>query len=229
MSTRRSKEEWTEIFRKAKHGHVLWDGNSDNPTDPALAYASAERFIGHAKYLGFFKDNNKVLDIGCGNGRFCIFLSEIKVTYHGLDPMAPCIEFCQEAFTGFPHLNFHFADIYNPHSNPTGKIQPIEYKFPFPDHHFDDIIAYSIFTHLETPEVAAHYMSEIKRMLKPKGNLFITWYRSPPNPDVDPYVGRTVYREADIMTMLNGFSFQFTHGGHTDNFYDQWVMFCKKL
>lgn len=229
IQPKRTKEYWSKVFAAAKHGHILWDGNDKDPTAPELAYVTAQQFIQHAKFLGFFKDKSRILDIGCGNGRFCIFFSEMNVTYDGIDPMLPCIDFCKQAFGGYPQLHFHFANIYNQDSNPKGIIQSIDYLFPFPDQSFDDVIAYSVFTHLERPEVAKHYMSEIKRVLRRNGKLFITCYRSPPNPKADPYVGRTVYLESDIMTMLNGFSFDYTYGGHTDQFYDQWGLFCTKL
>lgn len=223
-----TKEQWAIIFAKAKHGHILWDGNAANPSNPVYAYTTAWDFVRHAQFLGFFKPKNRILDLGCGNGRFGIPFSEMDVFYEGIDPVKPCIDFCKEAFRDFSHLHFHFADIYNETFNQNGKIDPKNYRLPFDSYLFDDVICYSVFTHLQTVEVAAAYMREIKRVLKPGGKLFCTWYRSPPNAAPDPFVGRTVYREADIMSMLQGFHFQFTYGGHTDAFYDQWGLFCTR-
>lgn len=219
----KTKEEWIEKFSLAKAGHVCWDGNAKNPSDPSYAYESAYNFKKHACFLGFFKDNSKILDLGCGNGRMGIIFSEMNVQYYGIDPMLPCIQFCKNTFKEYPHLNFRHMDIWNECSNPTGKILPEKMKLPFPDGYFTDVIAYSVFTHLQTLEVAQNYISEIKRVLK--GNFFCSWYRSPPNKK-DSYVGRTVYQEKDIMNMMNGFNLLYTHGGHSDAFYDQWIMFC---
>lgn len=226
---KKSKEEWKQIFSNAKDGHILWDGNATNPSDPEHAYTSAHRFVNHAKYLGFFRPSNKSLDLGCGNGRMGIALSEIELEYQGLDPMLPCIEFAKTAFQDFPTMYFNHQDILNSVSNPTGAIRPEYYKLPFPNDYFDDVICYSVFTHLERFEVALNYMSEIKRVLKSGGKFFITCYRSPPDPK--PYIGveRTVYLESDIMNMLNGFQFMFTYGGHKSEYYDQWGLFCTKV
>ena len=50
---------WSQVFSKAKHGHILWDGNDPNGSDPSLAYKTAIHFCEHAEYLGFFKDGNR--------------------------------------------------------------------------------------------------------------------------------------------------------------------------
>jgi ubiquinone/menaquinone biosynthesis C-methylase UbiE len=117
----------------------------------------------------------------------------------------------------------------NEHFNPNGTVPPEEYRLPFPDNHLDDVIAYSIFTHLQTLKAAQNYMSEIKRVLKPGGKLFVTWYRSPPDPVANEWIGRTVYNEWDIINMLNGFNCISTYGGHSSDYYDQWALFCQKL
>jgi len=223
----KTKDQWIKTFALAKTGHICWNGDAQNPSDPTHAYESAYQFKEHACYLGFFKENSRILDLGCGNGRMGIFFSEMNVKYYGIDPMQSCIQFCKNTFKKFPHLNFQHLDVVNECSNPGGKIDPKDMKLPFPDGYFTDIIVYSVFTHLQTLNVAQHYMAEIKRVLN--GNLFCSWYRSPPNPGEDTYVGRTVYREMDIMNMMSGFEFLYTNGGHTDKYYDQWIMFCKKV
>ncbi len=220
---------WTETFRHAKHGHTLWDGNAPDPHNPAHAATTAWRFYNHAAHLGFFKDGGTILDLGCGNGRFGIPLSDKQVQYVGIDPVKECVVFAQWAFRDFSHLRFEFADIWNEVFNPKGAVKPENYKIPFPDGHFSDLICYSVFTHLQHLHVAQNYMSEIKRVLKPGGKLFVTWYRSPPDSGADKNVGRTVYNEWDIMTMMNGFSVEFSYGGHSGKFYDQWCLFCTKL
>jgi SAM-dependent methyltransferase len=225
----KTQEQWGLVFSHAKHGHIMWDGRATNPYDPTLAYSTAWEFIKFAKEQGFFKEGNKILDIGCGNGRFCIPFSEMKVDYTGIDPMREQIKFCDFAFADYPHLKFVLADIQNDVFNPKGSVPAEQYRFPFPDNYLDDTIAYSVFTHLQTLPVAQNYMKEIKRTLKPGGHFFVTWYRCPPDPVADSNVGRTVYHEWEIMTMMNGFEILISYGGHTGEFYDQWGMFCRKL
>ena len=222
---KKSKEQYSEIFSNPK------DKNTYNPEHN---YTSSNQFIEHALYLGFFSTGNKVLDLGCGNGRLGISLSnlDLDIEYQGLDPMLPCIEFEKNVFIDFPKMHFNHQDIYSAISNPTGTIKPEYYKFPFPDNYFDDVICYSVFAHLERFEVALNYMSEIKRVLKDGGKFFITCYRSPPDPKPYSSGERTVYLESDIMNMLSGFQFLYTYGGHVNQkqeYYDQWGLFCVKL
>jgi SAM-dependent methyltransferase len=225
----KSKSEWLELFSHAKDGHILWDGNAENPYDPIHAYNRSHQFVSHAESLGFFKSGDRVLDLGCGNGRFGIALSERHVLYEGIDPMLPCIDFCKFAFEGCSNLNFSHIDVCNDVSNPSGKVQPENFAIPFEANYFENVICYSIFTHLETLGVAQHYISEISRVLKPNGKLFITCYRSPPDPKPDININRTVYSESDIINMMNDFKFLHTYGGHSAMFYDQWAIFCQKI
>ena len=224
----KTKEEWVNIFAKAKHGHILWDGWAKDPYNPEHAYTSSHNFINHMSALGFFKPGDRVLDIGCGNGRLGIALSEKEIVYEGFDPMKKCIEFCKTAFKDYPNFNFQHLDIWNECSNPDGAVNPMTFEFPYADLSFDCVIAFSVFTHLQQIEIATHYMCEITRVLKPKGKFFSSWYRSPPN-ELDPFVGRTVFLESDIMTILNDFTFQFTYGGHTPQYYDQWALAATKV
>lgn len=224
----KSKEEWIEIFSHAKDGHILWDGNAPDPYNPEHAYEGSHNFVKHATYLGFFKRGSHILDLGCGNGRFGIALSDLDVFYEGIDPMQPCIEFCKVAFQGMDRFHFQYADIYNAVSNPNGQVKPDNYVIPFADNQFDDVICYSVLTHLEKLSVAKHYMSEIKRVLKPNGRFFVTCYRSPPDPTPDTNINRTVYAESDILNLMQGLNILHTYGGHSGQFYDQWALFCEK-
>lgn len=224
----KSEAEWAAIFSKAKHGHILWDGNASDPTNPIHAVTSAHNFVSHGKSLSFFQDGHKILDLGCGNGRFAIEFSNLDVQYEGIEPMIECVNFCKEAFADFSHINFHHLPINSPEYGLKGETDMVDFTLPFPDQFFDDVICYSVFTHLKTLTIAQRYMSEIFRVIKPKGNLFVTFYRSPPNKAADNFIGRTVYNEWDIMTLLNGFDVLYSYGGHTDAYYDQWGLFCRQ-
>lgn len=228
---KRSREDWAAVFSEAKEGHVLWDGWAPDPYNPIHAVNSSHDFVTTAESFGFFRPGGKVLDLGCGNGRLGIALSERDIDYLGLDPFLPSIRFCRQAFRRYPRMRFEHIDVRNSHFHPSGGVQARAFRIDAPDDSFQDVIAYSVFTHLETLESARNYVAEICRVLKPGGHLFTSWYRSPPNLHQDQTVGRTVYNEWDIMTMLSGFSCDFSYGGHTDKYYDQWAIFstqCEK-
>jgi SAM-dependent methyltransferase len=224
----RTQQDWAIAFAEAKHGHTLWDGLAVDPHHPSLAYTSAYKFVNHAEAFGFFKDGNTILDLGCGNGRFGIVFAERLVRYVGIDVVKECIEFCNKTFAPYNHLKFKHMDVWNEVFNPQGTMPPAAFKLPFVDECFDDLIAYSVFTHLQTKEVADRYMQEIWRVLKPGGKFFSTWYRSPPNAETTE-VGRTCYKESDILSFIQGFTFDYTYGGNSNDYYNQWCLFGTKL
>lgn len=59
--------------------------------------------------------------------------------------------------------------------NPRGRIEPVTYRFPFPDSSFDVIALFSVFTHT-TPPTVHNYVQEIARMLKPGGRLLASMF-----------------------------------------------------
>jgi len=135
-------------------------------------------FFQYFKELGQLKPNEKVLDIGCGQGRMAIPLTSYlqEGQYEGLDIVEQGIKWCKKKITT-KHKNFNFqlADVYNRYYNPTGKCKSSEYTFPYPDASFDFIFLTSVFTHMLPSEVE-NYLKETSRVLKSRGRCIITWF-----------------------------------------------------
>lgn len=107
---------------------------------------------------GGFDRVRRMLDWGCGCGRLTAhFLADGRVAeICGTDIDSEAIAWCEGAF---PQARFQ----------QTGPYPPL----PFPDGHFDLVVAYSVFTHLER-EVQKAWLSEMKRILSPGGLLLAT-------------------------------------------------------
>lgn len=92
--------------------------------------------------------NIKILDAGCGNGNYSIYLNQ-----KGYIDITAC-----DLFEELPYkrVNYQKAHIDN---------------LPFPDHTFDFILSASVIYYLEEPE---NGIKEFSRVLKPGGSLLIT-------------------------------------------------------
>lgn len=126
----------------------------------------------------------KILDIGSGIGRKTLPLTKYineKGSYYGIEIVKTGVDWCTKHITKrFPNFHFVCVDIYNGFYNPKGKIKPNKFSFPYPDNHFDVVIATSVFTHMLPAEVA-HYHKEVTRVLKKGGKTYFTYFLI--NPD----------------------------------------------
>lgn len=139
----------------------------------------------------------KILDIGCGMGRFAVGLTSYlneNGRYDGLDIVKDAIEWNNgNIATRYPNFHFTHADIYNKEYNPHGQVQASEYKFPFPDATFDLITLHSIFTHL-LPTDTEHYIAEISRMLKKGGHCYATYSLLNDETQISMDAGKSILR-----------------------------------
>jgi len=182
----------------------------------------------HLDELGFFQDDFNILDIGCGVGYIPSYLrrSRKRVKYLGLDVRLDRIKLCRRLFRDmdykFTHLNLRSSSY-----NPIAAQGAENLVIPLDDCTVDSIICHSLFTHLDTEEVASRYIDEIKRVLKPNGFLWTTWFSSPPNTTSDG-TKRTVYDLAFIHDRLAQFEFIYLGGGETSAYHDQLEIACVK-
>jgi SAM-dependent methyltransferase len=170
----------------------LWDawdwvrGRSDPLTPPRrLVFGigggleNGERFVQLFQKLAGLTPDEAVLDVGCGVGRMALPLTRFLSPagrYDGFDIVRANTDWCTQAITArWPNFRFQHADIFNREYNPRGKICGRDYQFPYPDRTFDFAFLTSVFTHLLPPE-AAHYLSEVGRVLRPGGRCLATFF-----------------------------------------------------
>jgi len=105
------------------------------------------------------KDKNlKILDIGCGDGALSYLIyQKIKANITGIDTDINSLEFARR------ELQKRDAKV--------KFIKANAYKLPFKNSSFDVIIASEIIEHLGKPKIM---LKEIKRVLKPNGQVIIT-------------------------------------------------------
>ncbi len=115
--------------------------------------------------LPFISKGDRVLDLGCGNGRFRHFLPTTLVPegyYHGVDMSQPLLDIARDAHRGDHFFTKDFSE-----------------PFPFGANNFDVVVCIAAFHHLLNKRQQKQFMAECHRVLKPKGTLFITTWRLP--------------------------------------------------
>ncbi|HSE33831.1 MAG TPA: methyltransferase domain-containing protein [Pyrinomonadaceae bacterium] len=107
----------------------------------------------------FFK-GKRVLDAGCGNGRFAYYAAKYGAEVWAID-LGPAIEVARRNTEGAGDVNIIQADLHHP---------------PFARESFDFIYSLGVLHHLPDPEQAFH---NLLRYLKPGGDIQIYLYWSP--------------------------------------------------
>lgn len=125
--------------------------------------------------LGLVEPGLRVLDVGCGPGAMVPELARRlgpDGRYVGFDVHPASISWCRARHAADPRLAFHLAEIASVYGRPSGP--PAEdYRFPVEDGGADLVLAKSVFTHLLPPD-AAHYLAEIRRVLRPGRAAVVT-------------------------------------------------------
>lgn len=154
----------------------LWPG----PHDPAVHFMRwIWEYQAYLTLLCGMRRDDSVLELGCNHGRTMLGLVDYlrpPGRYEGLDILPRQIEFAQQAIQSrFPWFRFTLADVHNSAYNPEGTVSADQYRFPYPDAHFDVAYAASLFTHL-LPPAATRYLIESRRVLRPGGRGLYSFF-----------------------------------------------------
>lgn len=138
-----------------------------------------QEFKDYFIHLANLQPNDRVLDVGCGNGRMAVpltnYLSKFG-EYYGVDIVEKAIEWGKTRITPkFDNFHFQHINIYNKEYNPNGKVLARDFQFPFGNEFFDFVFLTSVFTHM-LPSDVENYLREISRVLKLGGKCLITFF-----------------------------------------------------
>ncbi len=107
----------------------------------------------------YIKKGGRVLDLGCGNGRFVNIIKEKGGEYFGTDVSEKLIETAKKLY-------------------PNEKFQTIEpLKLPFSNGYFDIIYSIAVFHHIPSKDFRIEFLKEANRVLKPGGFLILTVWK----------------------------------------------------
>lgn len=120
-----------------------------------------------------------MLDIGSGIGRKTLPLIGYlagRGRYAGVDVDPRGVRWCARNVSRRDRrFTFSRLDVYNSYYNPQGALRPESVVLPFPDHEFDLVALWSVFTHLY-PSAIEHYLAEAARVLKRGGRLCASYF-----------------------------------------------------
>jgi ubiquinone/menaquinone biosynthesis C-methylase UbiE len=110
------------------------------------------------KLLGkYILPGDKILDLGCGNGRLLQILGEKNIEYFGVDNSEKLIKIAKEKYLhppqvfgtqkfGRARINFQVADALN---------------LPFSDNFFDKVYSIAVLHHIPSTEFRLQFLKEI--------------------------------------------------------------------
>ena len=105
------------------------------------------------------KPKEKVLDLGCGNGRFYELLK--NTDYTGVDNSEKLIKIAKGKY---PEANFKTEDALS---------------LSFPDNHFDKVYSIAVLHRIPSKKLRLQFLKEAKRVLKKNGDLILTVWKLP--------------------------------------------------
>jgi len=120
--------------------------------------------------IWFFKDfvqpGEKILDVGCGSGRLYKLFKGKEIEYFGVDFAERMIEFARKKYPAAKELKEGgFAPVF---------LVVNALHLPFEDNFFDKVFSIAVLHHIPSEKNRILFLKEMRRVLKPKGELFLT-------------------------------------------------------
>ena len=132
-------------------------------------------------------NSGKALDLGCGNGKTVSTLIDDGYEVTGVDFSEVAIDSCMKNFPDFVFIVSSVTDL------------------PLEDSSFDYVTAVHVLEHLDDGELEKT-VSEIRRVLKPSGYVFVRAFTENDMRSKDRQKGEIFYRFYDMASLEKAFS-----------------------
>lgn len=147
-------------MRKDFAQHILDKVRDDyNHIAPDFANTRVNIWPEIAVLFDYIRKNDKVLDLGCGNGRFVNIIKERGGEYFGTDVSFGLIDIAKK---NYPNDSFQATE-------------PL--KLPFGDNYFDVIYSIAVLHHIPSKDFRLEFLQEARRVLKAGGIFVLTVWK----------------------------------------------------
>jgi len=144
---------------REKYANEIMEMSRQGYEDISSDFAATRKvFWEELHFLGdYIKDGDRVLDIGCGNGRFLELIGDKNTKYSGIDSSESFIKQARETYG-------HFGEF----------IHGDALSLPYEDNSFDTIVSFGVLHHIPSKKLRKQFLSEAKRVLKKDGLMILT-------------------------------------------------------
>jgi len=140
-----------------KYAQFLFKKTQEDYNLLAEDFSRTRRFLWDIEQLSkYVLNGDKILDLGCGNGRLLEIFKGRQIDYFGLDSSEKLIEIAEKEY---PKNRFGVGDILH---------------LPFPNNFFNKVFTIRTLHHIPSEKFRLQALREIKRVLKPGGILILT-------------------------------------------------------
>lgn len=171
---------------KAEYAQYLINKTKSNYNRIATDFSNKRSYLSNdiivlAEYL---RPKDKLLDLGCGNGRLFELTQGKDVSYTGVDISQALISIAEAKY---PAAHFLLID-------------PL--KLPFPNGSFDVIFCLAVYHHLPGQEMRRQFLSEAKRVLEPGGKIILTVWNLAGKKEITSQLNRLRFKRFLHLTKL---------------------------
>lgn len=152
-------------------------------------------------FLKWYKNDKKILDLGCGNGRLAKLFP--KNNYTGVDPSKQLINISQKLNPGYKFLV----------SKPN--------KLNFSNGSFDIIYCLAVFHHIPSKKIRIEFLKEIKRLLIQNGICVFTVWNIKYHPKISKLILKNNIKKLFGLSKLDFNDVYFPFKNQKNEFYIQ--------
>lgn len=208
---------------KLEYAKYLLDKTKRDYNAAAQEFSNRRQHIwDEMKFLfdDYLAPGDKVLDLGCGNGRFFEVMRGKNVDYAGVDVSQKLIEIAKQRYLYPPQSRHNFKNV-GGFGRARAKFQVGDaLNLPFPDNFFDKVYSIATLHHIPSKELRCQFLKEAKRVLKPGGLLISTcwnlWQSSKKRKQIFKFaflklMGRSKLDFGDILIPFSGIAECYFH------------------